>query len=141
MFQVGKVSAGFSHFFFLLYIQIKYLLHSCGCDGRTQTLRISASIAEPLEPRPRSPLHHDERRAGGTYRHEGVVWSTRSERFNDLEIHSVRTVCMYIYLAHIFAFQLYLIFKVYQRRDVRPAVCNIVVQIDDFFLFPSLILC
>lgn len=41
-----------------------------------------------------------------------------------------------IYLAHIFAFQLYLIFKVYQRRDVRPAVYNI-VQIVSLFLSSS----
>lgn len=42
-----------------------------------------------------------------------------------------------IYLAHIFAFQLYLIFKVYQRRDVRPAVYDIV----QIVLFFSLIIC
>lgn len=71
---------------------------------------------------------------GGMYRHEGVIWCTE---INDLQIHSVRTVCMYIYiyLPRIFAFQLYLIFKVHQRRDVRPAVYNI-VQIVLFFSHP-----
>lgn len=44
-------------------------------------------------------------------------------------------VCIYIYLPRIFAFQLYLIFKVHQRRDVRPAVYNI-VQIVLFFSHP-----
>lgn len=62
------------------------------------------------------------------YRHEGVVLRLMTYKYTLY----VLFVC--IYLAHIFAFQLYLIFKVYQRRDVRPAVYNI-VQIVLFFSF------
>lgn len=127
-----QVLVYYYYYFLFLCIQIKYLMHSWGWDGRTQMLRISASTAETLKPRPRSPLNHEHTRRG----QEACIGTkeTQDEWFKDLDIYSVRTVCIYIYLAHIFAFQLYLIFKVYQCRNVRPAVCNIIVQID-FFLY------
>lgn len=101
-------------------------MHSWGRNGSTGGTQIS--VTEPLEP-------WSKRSAWVAAACIGMKESYGVPRWMTYK-YTLYVLFVCIYLAHIFAFQLYLIFKVYQRRDVRPAVYDI-VQIVLFFLWSS----